>query len=145
MPEEKDLEEKKSKKSEKGRENPWWKDRAFICLLTATIAGVFIAFLLPRIWPEKPPRPEIEVAPIKYESQGEPLSEIIKHMEGKTDYDVIATKDVEEIKIYGSFEGNDWVLILKKVINAYDKQLKLDIDEKNKTITITLKPKFARK
>jgi hypothetical protein len=122
-----------------GRKNPWLKDRAFIYLLTATITGVFVAFLLPRIWPEKPPRPEIEVAPVQYESQGQPLSEIIKHIEGKTDYDVIATKDVEEIKIYGSFEGNDWVHILKKIINAYDKQLRLDLDEKNKKITIGLK------
>jgi hypothetical protein len=139
MPKGKDLGEKKSGKSVQGRKNPWLKDRAFIYLLTATITGVFVAFLLPRIWPEKPPRPEIEVAPVQYESQGQPLSEIIKHIEGKTDYDVIATKDVEEIKIYGSFEGNDWVHILKKIINAYDKQLRLDLDEKNKKITIGLK------
>jgi len=65
--------------------------------------------------------------------------EIINHIEGETDYDVIAEKEVEETRIYGSFEGNDWVHILKKVINAYDKQLKLDMDEKNRKITITFK------
>lgn len=138
MPEENNLEEKESKKSEKGREKPWWRDRAFTIPLTICIISVFLAFLLPRIWPEKSPPPEIEVAPIQYESKGEPLSEIIKHIEGKTDYDVVATKEVEQFKIYGSFQGDDWVHILKKVINAYDKELKLDLDEKNKTITITL-------
>ena len=139
MPEEDDLEEKDSKKSEKGRENPWWKDRAFTIPLTVCIVGVFLAFLLPRIWPEKARPPEMEVAPIQYESKGEPLSKIIKHVEGVTDYDVIATKEVEEINIYGSFQGDDWVHILKKVINAYDKQLKLGLDEKNKKITIALR------
>ena len=45
----------------------------------------------------------------------------------------------EEINIYGSFQGDDWVHILKKVINAYDKQLRLGMDEKNRKITITFK------
>jgi hypothetical protein len=135
--------EEKKKRPQKKAKKSLWKDSTLritiIGGLTVGIVISFFQFILPRIYPEKPPPPEIEVAPIQYLSKGLPLLEIIKHIEGETDYDVIATKDVEEIKINGSFEGNDWVHILKKVINAYDKQLKLDMDEKNKKITITLK------
>ena len=141
MPEENDLEKKESRR-------PWLKGSLAIYLIYPSIVitfGVILSFALPRILPKKPPPPEIEVTPIQYESQGEPLSKIIKHIEGETDYDVVATKEVEEINIYGSFQGDDWVHILKKVINTYDKQLKLDLDEKNKKITITLKPRSAKK
>ena len=137
MPDENDLEKKESKRQ-------WWKSAVAIYLIYPLIVGLTI-FVLSRVWPVKPSHPEAEVAPIQYESQGERLSKIIKHIEGKTDYDIIATKEVEEINIYGSFQGDDWVHILKKVINTYDKQLKLDLDEKNKKITITLKPRSAKK
>ena len=141
-------EEAKNKPQKKGTKSLWKERKLLIGIITGLTVGIvisFFQFILPRICPEKPPPPEIEVAPIQYESQGEPLSEIIKHIEGKTDYDVVATKEVEEINVYGSFQGDDWVHILKKVINTYDKQLKLDLDEKNKKITITLKPRSGKK
>jgi len=135
MPEENDVEEKESTRQ-------FWKSTFAIYLIYPSIVitlGVVLGVLLPRMCREEPPPPEIEVAPIHYLSKGQPLLEIINHIEGETDYDVIAEKEVEETRIYGSFEGNDWVHILKKVINAYDKQLKLDMDEKNRKITITFK------
>jgi hypothetical protein len=134
--------ERKKRPQKKGKK-PLWKDkRVRIGIIVGVTVGIIVGtwqFILPRIFPEKPPSPEIEVAPIHYLSKGQPLLEIINHIEGETDYDVIAEKEVEETRIYGSFEGNDWVHILKKVINAYDKQLKLDMDEKNRKITITFK------
>ena len=135
MPKENDLKEKESKKA-------WWRSTIAICLIYPIVVGIAICtwqFILPIIWPTKPRPPEKEVIPIQYKSQGLPLSEIIKHIEGETDYNVITTKAVEEIKIYGSFQGDNWLHILKKVVNAYDKQLKLDLDEENKRITITLR------
>lgn len=137
------MDEGKKKITQKKGKKSLWKDRTLrIGIITGITVGIIISFwqfILPRIWREKPPPPKIEVAPIQYESQGEPLSKIIKHIEGETDYDVVATKEVEEINIYGTFQGDDWVRILKKVINAYDKKLRLGLDEKNKKITITLK------
>jgi len=127
----------------KRRKNPWWKSAIAIYLIYPLVVGLVI-FVLTRIWPEKPQPPEPappdkNVSPIEYESKGEELSVIIKHIEGETDYDVIAGRKAEEFRVYGSFKGDDWIQILKKVGNAYDKQLQLDIDEKNKKITIRLK------
>ena len=35
---------------------------------------------------------------------------------------IYRTKEVKEFKVYGRFEGDDWVHILKKIINAHDEQ-----------------------
>ena len=137
------LEKKEAEELQRKQKRPFWKSGTFKIGLTigiiVAIFGGFWQFILPRWFPEKPRPPERKVSPVEFESKGEPLSVIIKHIEGETDYDVISTREVEEFRIYGSFKGNDWVQILKKIINAYDKQLKLDIDEKNKKISIALK------
>jgi hypothetical protein len=130
-------EEKATEKTEK--ETPWWKDKTFKIALAICLIGTFLAFVLPRIWPEKPPLPEREVADLRYESEGLPLSNLIGHVEGETHYDVITTKEVRKFKVDGVFQGRDWIDILRKVANAYDDQLKVEIDEKTAKIRITLK------
>jgi len=122
----------------KRRKNPWWKSTIAIYLIYPLLVA-FVIFVLTRIWPEKPLPPELKVAALQFSSKGLPLSEIIKHVEGKTDYDIIATKEVKEFKVYGTFEGNDWIEILRKVVNAHDEQLKLEVDKKNKKIRMELK------
>jgi hypothetical protein len=135
MPEINNLEHKKLKIA-------WWKGTIAIYLIYPLIVisvGAILTFALQRGCREKPHSQEIEIAPIQYESKGEKLLKIIKYLEGKTDYDIIAAQEIEQIRIYGNFEGKDWVHILKKIIHAYDKQLTLYMDEKNKKITITFK------
>jgi len=78
----------------------------------------------------------VKVAPIQYESKGIMLSHIIEGVERNTDYCVVAREDIKNIRIYGRFQGDNWVDILEKVINSYNTQLKLVIYEKNRLIVI---------
>jgi hypothetical protein len=65
-----------------------------------------------------------------------PLLKVIENIEGSTDYDVISSPEVREFKIYGRFEGDNWIQVLRRIINAYDTRLKMSIDEKNRKIEI---------
>lgn len=94
----------------------------------------FFGFLLPRIWPEN--SHDDSVVPIQYNVSGSPFLELIKNAEGETDYDIIASREVEKFKIFGKFQGDNWLDILLKVLKTYDKQLKYTLDEKNKRVNI---------
>lgn len=115
------------------KKKAWWKKPLLGLILVALIAG-FWQFILPRIWPEK--SPEKPAAPIQYNASGSPLLELIKNVEGETDYDIIASREVEEFKIFGKFQGDNWLQVLLRVLRTYDKQLKYRLDEKNKKIKI---------
>jgi hypothetical protein len=136
---EKDKEEKEAKKLKKRKDNRWWKSTIAKYLIYPLIVALII-LLLTKFWPEKPPTSEIKTAPIELDFQGETLSKIIKEIEGRTDYNVIANQEVREFKIYGKFQGDNWIQVLKRIINSHDKQLKLEINETNKKIIISLKP-----
>jgi hypothetical protein len=108
--------------------------RTIIVGLIIGCGVAFFAFILPRIWPEK--SPDDSVVQIQYNVSGSPLLELLKNAEGKTDYDIIASREVEEFKVFGKFQGDNWVDVLLKVLKTYDKQLKYKLDEKNKRINI---------
>ena len=117
---------------EKAKDSSWLKP-----IVTGIIIGcavAFFAFILHKYWPEKPPGKS--VAPIQYNASASPLSELIKNVEGETDYDIIASREVEKFKISGKFQGDNWLHVLLRVLKAYDKQLKYKLDEKNKKIKI---------
>lgn len=118
----------------------WWKDRAFIYLLAVGLIIAVVGFLLPRFFPPKSSKPKIPVAPIHYNSEGSPLLEVIRRVEAETDYDIIAPRQVEEFKVVGDFQGDHWLMILQRIVNAYDKKLKIEIDKKNGRIIITARP-----
>ena len=133
-----------------------WKEKAFkialIAALVTVIGGivaVVIAFLLPRCIPEKPfPKPPLKkpAAEVNYDASDNPLIEVIREVEGETDYDIIATKEAEEFRVSGNFQGDNWLHILKKIFKTYDKELDFKIDEKNKKIAIGLrKPEKTKK
>lgn len=133
--------------------NRWWKnlwkEKAFkialIAALVTVIGGivaVIFAFLLPRCFPEKPvPTSPLKkpAAEVNYDASDNPLIEVIRAVEGETDYDIIATKEAEQFRVTGNFQGDNWLHILKKILKTYDKELDFNIDEKNKKIAIGIR------
>lgn len=106
-----------------------------IGIIIVSVGAVF-TFMVPKIWDWWFKRP---VAPIQFVSSGGPLWGVIRKVEGETDYDVIASKEVEWFQVYGKFEGKDWIQVLTRILRTYDKELKFEIDEKKKKIKILLK------
>ena len=107
----------------------------FLQLLVGIIVAIF-AYLLYQYHPINGTSPLPEIT---YQSPGYPLSHVIENIRNETEYKVDITPEAQSMIIYGSFEGDTWIDILRQIHKKHRDKFICLIDENQKVIKVSIK------